>query len=136
MIVATALIHWKELWKIMLTAVIGGTGTVIVFALLLLGISRGRTARKPTVRYGFYTVSGLCAVLILGIAAIGVYTMTQKPSTGKPKPQAAVAGSTRARAVTTVGPQDRVNVGVAAAFGRELGPQGRAGRAGAATLRR
>jgi hypothetical protein len=103
MTIATALLHWNELWKIMLAALIGGTGAVIVFALLLLGISRGRTTRKPTVRYGFHTLSGLCAVLILGIAAIGVYTMTQKPSSGKPQSHAAAAGSTRAHAVRTVG---------------------------------
>jgi uncharacterized protein HemX len=65
---------------------------VIVFGLLLLGISRAKTAAKSSVRYGFYTLSGLCAVLIAAIAAAGVYTMTQKRSSGKPPPKAAAAG--------------------------------------------
>jgi hypothetical protein len=89
--IATALINWKELWKIVLTALIGGTGVVIVFGLLLLGISRGKTATKPTARYGLYALSGLCGVLVVAIAAIGVYAMTQKPSSGPPKPKAAAA---------------------------------------------
>ena len=62
---------------------------MIVFGLLLLGISRGRTATKPTTRYGLYTLSGLCGVLVVAVAAIGIYAMTQKPSSAKPKPKAA-----------------------------------------------
>jgi hypothetical protein len=89
--IATALINWKELWKIVLTALIGGTGVVIVFGLLLLGISRGKTATKPTARYGLYALSGLCGLLVVAIAAIGVYAMTQKPASGPPKPKAASA---------------------------------------------
>jgi hypothetical protein len=88
-IVATALINWQELWKIVLAALVGGTGAVIVFGVLLLGISRGKTATKPIARYGLYTLSSVCGVLIVAVAAFGVYAMTQKPSSGKPKPKAA-----------------------------------------------
>ena len=87
--IATALINWNELWKIILAALVGGTGVVIVFGLLLLGISRGRTATKPTTRYGLYTLSGLCGVLVVAVAAIGIYAMAQKPSSAKPTPKAA-----------------------------------------------
>ena len=89
--IATALINWNELWKIILTALVGGTGVVIVFGLLLLGISRGRTATKPAARYGLYALSGLCGVLVVAVAAIGIYAMTNKPSSAKPKPKAAAA---------------------------------------------
>jgi hypothetical protein len=89
--IAAALINWNELWKIILTALVGGTGVVIVFGLLLLGISRGQTATSPTTRYGLYTLSGLCGILVLAVAAIGIYAMTQKPSSAKPKPKAAAA---------------------------------------------
>ena len=82
--IATGRVNWSELWKIILTALVGGTGVVIVFGLLLLGISRGKTATKPATRYGLYTLSGLCGVLVVAVAAVGVYAITQKPSPAKP----------------------------------------------------
>jgi hypothetical protein len=64
---------------------------VIVFGLLLLGISRGKAATKPTTRYALYTLSGLCGILVIAVAGIGIYAMTQKPSSARPKPKAAAA---------------------------------------------
>jgi hypothetical protein len=87
----TALVNWNALFKIILAALIGGTGVVIVFGFLLLGISRGRTANSPTERYALFTLSGICGVLCIAVAAVGIYAMTQKPSTAKPKPKAAAA---------------------------------------------
>lgn len=87
--IATGLVNWSELWKIILTALVGGTGAVIVFGLLLLGISRGKTATRPTTRYGLFTLSGLCGAVVVAVAAVGVYAMTQKPSAAKPKPKPA-----------------------------------------------
>jgi NADH:ubiquinone oxidoreductase subunit 6 (subunit J) len=89
--VGTALINWNALGKIMLAALIGGTGVVIVFGFLLLGISRGKTAKRPTERYALFTLSGLCGVLVVAVAAAGIYAMTQKPSPAKPKPEATAA---------------------------------------------
>ena len=106
--IAAALINWNELWKIVIAALVGGTGVVIVFGLLLLGISRGKTATNSTTRYGLYTLSGLCGIAVIAVAALGIYAMTQKPSSAKskPKPKAAAApvapaGATRQRAVRT-----------------------------------
>jgi NADH:ubiquinone oxidoreductase subunit 6 (subunit J) len=89
--IATALINWTELWKIILAALVGGTGVVIVFGLLLLGISRGKAATRPTTRYGLYALSGLCGVLLVAVATVGVYAMTQKSSSAKPKQKAEAA---------------------------------------------
>jgi NADH:ubiquinone oxidoreductase subunit 6 (subunit J) len=86
---ATALINWNDLWKIIVAALIGGTGVVIVFGLLLLGISRGKTATKSTRRYGLYSLSALCGVLAVAVACLGVYAMTQRSSSAKPKPKTA-----------------------------------------------
>jgi NADH:ubiquinone oxidoreductase subunit 6 (subunit J) len=99
--IATALVNWSELWKIILTALAGGTGVVIVFGLLLLGISRGKTATRPTTRYGPFALSGLCGLLVLAVAAVGVYAMTQKPSAAKPKPKPKPAAATLAPAPAT-----------------------------------
>lgn len=89
--IATALNIWSDLWKIILAALVGGTGVVIVFGLLLLAISRGRTATRPTARYGLYALSGLCGVLVVAVAVAGIYAMTQKPSSAKPRPKTAAA---------------------------------------------
>jgi len=88
---ATALINWNELGKIALTALVAGTGVVIVFGLLLLGISRGKTATRPFTRRGLYTLSAICGVLVIAVAVVGIYAMTQKPSSAPPKPRAAAA---------------------------------------------
>ena len=88
---ATALINWNELGKIALTALIAGTGVVIVFGLLLLGISRGKTATTPFTRRGLYTLSAICGALVVAVAAVGIYAMTQKPSPARPKPKTATA---------------------------------------------
>ena len=95
---ATALINWSELWKIILTALVGGTGVVIVFGLLLLGLSRARTARKPATRYGLYILSGFCGILVIAVAAVGVYAMTQKHSSAKPKPKTVATALARGSA--------------------------------------
>jgi uncharacterized membrane protein SpoIIM required for sporulation len=86
---ATALINWNDLWKIIIAALVGGTGVAILFGLLLLGISRGKTATKFTSRYGLYSLSALCGALVITIACLGVYAMTQKSSPAKPKPKTA-----------------------------------------------
>jgi hypothetical protein len=101
-ILATALINSKELWKIALAALVGGTGVVIVFGLLLLGISRARTAKTARTRYGLYTLSGVCGLFVIAVATIGVYAMTQKPGSGRPKPEASAAGLTSGAAVASV----------------------------------
>jgi NADH:ubiquinone oxidoreductase subunit 6 (subunit J) len=89
--IATALINWNAIWRIILTALVGGTGVVIVFGLALLGISRAKTATRPATRYFLYTVSGLCALLVLAVATVGVYTMTRKTSPAKPDTKASAA---------------------------------------------
>jgi cytochrome b561 len=67
-----------------------GTGVVIVFGFLLLGISRGQTAKHPAQRYALFTLSGFCGLLVIAVAAVGIYAMTQKPSS-KPKPKTTAA---------------------------------------------
>src|SRR4051812_47843330 len=90
-ITATGLINWSDLGKIVIAALAGGTGVVIVFGLLLLGVSRGRTATRPAARFGLYAVSGLCGLLVVSVAAVGLYAMTRKPSAPAPKPKVASA---------------------------------------------
>ena len=87
--IATTLVNWNELGKIVVAALIGGFGVVFVFGLLLLGISRGQSATRRTARYGLYVFTALCGALVIAVAAVGVYAMTQKHSS--PPPRAAAA---------------------------------------------
>jgi hypothetical protein len=57
---------------------------VTVFGFLLLGISRGRTAKNSIERLALFALSGVCGVLVVAVAAIGIYAMTKKPSSKKP----------------------------------------------------
>jgi hypothetical protein len=122
--IGTGLVNWNELWKIILAAVVGGTGVVIVFAFLLLGISRGKIAARPTVRYGLYGLSCLCGALVVAVAVVGIYAMTQKPSSAKPKPRAAAA-QLNLHSARGVGP--RGSAGAAPAAGTTPATEVRAG---------
>jgi hypothetical protein len=109
--IATALVNWTELWKVILAALVGGTGVVIVFGLLLLGLSRAKTATKRGSRYGLYALSGLCGVLVIAVAAVGLYALTQKPAAVKSKPKAAAATLARASLTAHRSQQDYVSRG-------------------------
>jgi hypothetical protein len=84
MTAATALINWGELWRIVVAALVGGSGVVLVFGLLLLGISRGQSSTRRTARFGLYALSALCGAFVVAVAAVGVYAMTQKRSSPAP----------------------------------------------------
>jgi hypothetical protein len=93
---AASLLDWTQLGRIVAAALVGGTGVVVVFGLLLLSLSRSRTAAMRSTRYGLYAVSGLCGVLIVAVAAAGLYAMTRKPSSS-PSPAPAPAGASASR---------------------------------------
>ncbi len=108
--IAAALINWNELWTIILAAVIGDTGVVIVFGLMLLGVSRGKTRSETGHSLRALHLSGVCGFIVVAVAAVGIHAMTQKPSSAKPKPKAAAAlgpaGPTREPPARTA-PQQR-----------------------------
>jgi nitrate reductase gamma subunit len=81
---AATLINWSDLWKIVVAALVGGSGVVLVFGLLLLGISRGQSSTRRTARFGLYALSALCGAFVVAVAVVGVYAMTQKPSSPAP----------------------------------------------------
>ena len=77
------LIDGSALWKIILVALIGGCGIVVVYGFLLLGIKYATTAdasgtQTERSKVIGYALAGLCGLAVLGVIAIGVYAMTQK----------------------------------------------------------
>jgi hypothetical protein len=78
------IIDGSALWKIVVAALIGGCGIVIVYGFLLLGLKfagvgdeTGAT-ETSTSRVVGYAVAGICAILVVGVIVLGIYAMTQK----------------------------------------------------------
>jgi hypothetical protein len=94
-LLADPIVDWTAMWKIGLVVLIAGTGSVVVFGFLLLGLkfaNRLGTAGTGTAgtgtagtetggaRLGGYLLALACAVIVIGIIVIGVYAMVNKPS--------------------------------------------------------
>jgi hypothetical protein len=88
---ATSLVNWNALWKIVAVALIGGSGVVIVFGLLLLGLKWATGANRGAARLGGVTLVGLSALFCTAAVVIGLFAMADKPSSKKPARKTAAA---------------------------------------------
>jgi hypothetical protein len=83
-VLADPIIDWNAMWKICLVVLIAGTGTVVAFGFLLLGLKfanrLGTAGTGGESRAGGYMLSLLCALICVGIVVVGVYAMVNKPS--------------------------------------------------------
>ncbi len=84
LIFADPIVDWTAIWKIVLVALIGGCGVVVVYGFLLLGIryaglgdDHGQT-RTETSKVVGYAIAAVCAILVVGVIVLGIYAMTQK----------------------------------------------------------
>jgi NADH:ubiquinone oxidoreductase subunit 6 (subunit J) len=84
-VLASALIKWSALWKIVVAALIGGAGVVIAFGVLLIGL---RWARRPrgTAKLGGYSLAAVCGAFCLAAVVLGIYAMAHKPKSKPAKP--------------------------------------------------
>ena len=78
------IIDWSAILKIVIAALIGGSGIVIVYGFLLLGVKyaglgddTGQTHTDTSKVVG-YAIAGVCAILVVGVIVLGIYAMTQK----------------------------------------------------------
>jgi hypothetical protein len=78
------IIDWTAIWKIVVVALIGGCGVVVVYGFLLLGVKyaglgddAGKTHTETSKVIG-YAIAGVCAILVVGVIVLGIYAMTQK----------------------------------------------------------
>jgi hypothetical protein len=77
------LIDGSALWKIIVVALIGGCGIVIVYGFLLLGIKYATTAdatgtQTERSKLIGYALAAICGLLVLAVIVLGVYAMTKK----------------------------------------------------------
>lgn len=94
-VLATPIVDWNAMWKIFLVVLVAGTGTVVVFGFLLLGLKlANRLGSDDTQsggpRLGGYLLAGACGVIVIGVVVLGVYAMTKKPSSKPAKPKVAL----------------------------------------------
>jgi hypothetical protein len=78
-ILAEAYINWSALWKIVLAALIGGAGVVIVFGILLLALKHAQAAKSEGARLGNYAITGICGLICVGLVVVGIVAMADKP---------------------------------------------------------
>ena len=88
-VLADPIVDWTAMWKIVLVVLVAGTGTVVAFGFLLLGLKfanrlgtaggQGRTEGEGA-QFGGYLLALGCAVIVVGIVVVGVYAMVNKPS--------------------------------------------------------
>jgi hypothetical protein len=110
-VLATAIVNWTAMWKIFLVVLLAGTGTVVVFGFLLLGLKlanrlgpdeRQGGAEGGGARFGGYVLAVACAVICVGVVVLGIYAMAEKPSSKPATPKAALATPAGSRATLTV----------------------------------
>lgn len=90
-VLATPLVKWSAVGKILLAGLVGGAGVVVVFGFLLLGLSRARRAGNTAARLADYALSGVCGLIVLAAVVAGIYAMVNKPASSKPKPKKSAA---------------------------------------------
>jgi len=95
---AATVVNWDALWKIGVSALVGGAGVVMAFGLALLALERASTAGSRAMRVTHRTVAGVCGAICIATIAIGLYAMAHKhASKSGPKPaRAALSAQPRA----------------------------------------
>ena len=90
-ILASSLINWSALQKIVVVALIGGAGVVLAFGLLLIGVKWATRAKSRPAKFGGLTVAGLSALFCIATVVIGIVAMADKPSSKSPAKRPAAA---------------------------------------------
>lgn len=90
-IIASSYINWSALWKIVLAALIGGAGVVVLFGFLLYGVKIANSAKSGGGEWAGHALAGVCGFLCVAAIVVGIYAMTQKPSSKKPAKKTAAA---------------------------------------------
>jgi hypothetical protein len=99
-VLATPLVNWSDVLKILLAGLIGAVGVVVLYGFLLLAVSRARSSKSEGVRIVDYAIAGVCGFLCVAAVVIGIYAMVNKPKSSSPKSKgkakvALVAGPAR-----------------------------------------
>jgi NADH:ubiquinone oxidoreductase subunit 6 (subunit J) len=75
---ADPIIDGSAIWKIIVVALVGGVGVVVVFGFLLLGLKLADTSDGETSKLTGYVLSALCGAAIIAVIVLGIWAMTKK----------------------------------------------------------
>jgi hypothetical protein len=89
-LLASSYINWSALWKIILAALVGGAGVVIVFGFLLVGVKIANNAKGGGREWAGYALAGVCGLFCVAVIAAGLYAILNKPKS-KPAPKKTAA---------------------------------------------
>ena len=88
-VIASDLVDWNALGKIVLAALVGGAGVVIVFGFLLYGVKVANNAKSGGREWAGYALAGVCGLICVAAIVVGIYAMAKKPSSKPAKKSAA-----------------------------------------------
>jgi hypothetical protein len=91
LILASPYINWSALWKIVVAALVGGAGVVIVFGFLLFGVKIATNAKSGGREWMGYALAGVCGLFCVAVIGAGLYAILNKPSSKKPAPKKTAA---------------------------------------------
>jgi hypothetical protein len=77
------IIDWSAIGKIVIVALIGGGGVVVIYGFLLFGlkfagVGDATSTHSESSKAIGYALTAICAILVLGVIVLGIYAMTQK----------------------------------------------------------
>jgi NADH:ubiquinone oxidoreductase subunit 6 (subunit J) len=87
LVLASPYINWSALSKIVLAALVGGAGVVIVFGFLLVGVKIANNAKSSGREWAGYALAGVCGLFCLAVVTAGIYAILNKPASKKPAPK-------------------------------------------------
>jgi NADH:ubiquinone oxidoreductase subunit 6 (subunit J) len=98
-LLASEFINWSALGKIVLVALVGGVGVVVVFGVLLAGVKIATNAKSGGREWAGYALAGVCGIVCVGAVVVAIYAMAHKPKSkpATPTKSALVASPARAR---------------------------------------
>ena len=76
---ATPIVVWSAIWKIVVASLVGGAGVAIVFGFVVLGVERATNpGAEGTTKAVNLTMAALAGAFCIFAVVVGVYAMTQK----------------------------------------------------------
>jgi hypothetical protein len=76
---ASPIVVWSAIWKILVASLAGGAGVAIVFGFVILGTERAQQAGEGTSGKALnYSIAFISAAFCILAVVVGVYAMTKK----------------------------------------------------------
>jgi NADH:ubiquinone oxidoreductase subunit 6 (subunit J) len=92
---ATSLVNWSAVGKIVLVGLVGGVGVVIVFGLGVYGVERFESAKSVVGKAANAVLVGAAGVFCVGAVVLGIIAMANPSHGSSKKPEKQAAASVR-----------------------------------------